>query len=169
MQTNTIKKDEFSRTSDKLVKHTVDGFNFLTVGTQEPEERMKALAVTLRDSGDYDSTQTDGFNDLPIICGSSVFDVWQNVDAYTTEESGERLYDVMTEEEAECAWDEALDSYLDDCILPELPENARSYFDTEKWKRDAKMDGRGHFLNHYDGSEEEANIDDVDYYIYRTN
>jgi hypothetical protein len=78
-------------------------------------------------------------------------------------------YAVMTDSEAEQAWDESLDSYLDECVLPDLPETARMYFDNEKWKDDARFDGRGHSLNHYDGGEEEANINDVDYYIYRRN
>ena len=45
----------------------------------------------------------------------------------------------------------------------------RQYFDRDKWKRDAKMDGRGHSLNGYDGSEEYATINKVDFYIYRNN
>jgi len=170
MQTDTIeKKEKFSRTSGRLVKHTYNNFNFLTVGDQEPEDKMKAVAVTLRDSGDFDSFQNADFADLPIICGSSEFDVWQDVRAYETSEYGYMTYAVMTDSEADQAWDESLDSYLDDCVLPDLPETARMYFDDEKWKRDARMDGRGHSLNHYDGGEEEANINDVDYYIYRRN
>jgi hypothetical protein len=169
MQTNTIEEKKFSRTSDKLVKHTYNNFNFLTVGDQEPEDKMKAVAVTLRDSGDFDSFQDSDFADLPIICGSSEFDVWQDVRAYETTEHGYMTYAVMTDSEAEQAWDESLDSYLDECVLPDLPETARMYFDDDKWKRDARMDGRGHSLNHYDGGEEEANINDVDYYIYRRN
>ena len=167
MQTNTLKKDEFSRTSDKLVKHTFNGFKFLTVGDQEPEDKMKALAVTLRDGGDFDSFQDNDFEDLPIICGSSEFDIWQNVRAYETTRHGYMTYAVMTDREANQAWDEALDSYIDECM--EIPESVLPYFDDEKWKRDAKMDGRGHSLNFYDGGEEEANINDVDYYIYRRN
>ena len=167
MQTNTLKKDEFSRTSDKLVKHTVSGFSFLTVGDQDPEDKMKALAVTLRDSGDFDSFQDGDFADLPIICGGTYFDVWHNVRAYETTESGNQEYKVYTDAEADREWDEALDSYIDDCM--EMTDQVKQYFDRDKWKRDAKMDGRGHSLNHYDGGEEYATINKVDYYIYRNN
>jgi hypothetical protein len=67
----------------------------------------------------------------------------------------------------EC-WDEDLDNYLDDCILPELPQHAQSYFDRERWKEDAKnTDGRANSLNRYDGSEEEAEINGTYYYAYR--
>lgn len=89
-------------------------------------------------------------------------------DTYTsTEEPGEYL--VLTDEEADQMWDEQLESYIDDCILPQLPEAYRNYFDHEAWKRDARHDGRGHSLSSYDGNEHEEKIDGVWYFIYRTN
>ena len=88
---------------------------------------------------------------------------------YKINEYSDRDYTVMTDSEADKAWDEALDNYIDECILPDVPENSKMYFDDERWKDDARIEGRGHSLNHYDGSEEEANINDVDYYIYRRN
>ncbi len=80
-------------------------------------------------------------------------------------------YLVLTDEEADEMWDEQLDSYLDECVLPELPETARRYFDRDAWKRDARHDGRGHSLSSYDGNEDEVydEEDDTTYYIYRTN
>lgn len=74
-------------------------------------------------------------------------------------------YMVLTDDEADEAWEESLDSYLEECIYPELPDYLVNYFDEEAWKRDARYDGRGHSLNHYDGSEEEQD----GYLIYRTN
>lgn len=82
-------------------------------------------------------------------------------------EPGEYL--VLTDEEADQAWDESLQSYLDDCVLSELPEIARNYFDEDRWKKDAKHDGRGHSLSSYDGTEYEEKIDGEWFYIYRTN
>jgi len=76
-------------------------------------------------------------------------------------------YLVVTDEEADELWDEDLENYIDDCILPDVPEPTQSYFDREAWKRDAKMDGRGHSLGRYDGCENEETIDDVTYYIYQ--
>lgn len=78
-------------------------------------------------------------------------------------------YRVLTDREADEAWEEALDSYIDDCIMPELPETLANYFDDEKWKQDARYDGRGHALNYYDGTEEVETVDGTDYFIYRTN
>jgi hypothetical protein len=173
MQTNTIKKEEFSRNADDLVKHTFNTFDFYTDSTDEPSDRLKAVAVTLRDDGYH-------IKDEPCVIieiGKCVavehdtynIDIWQTVNSYKSFEHSDRNYTVMTDGEADQAWDESLDSYLDECVLPDLPDTARNYFDDEKWKRDAKTDGRGHSLNHYDGSEEEANINGVDYYIYRRN
>jgi len=67
---------------------------------------------------------------------------------------GRAEYAIGTDEEADEAWDQSLDSYLDDCgLLDSIPENLRGYFDREAWKRDARFDGRGHALSSYDGSE----------------
>ena len=78
-------------------------------------------------------------------------------------------YLVLTDSEADAAFEEALDSVLDDVILPDLDEALQCYFDRDAWKRDASYDGRGHHLSPYDGCEEEVTINGVDYYIYRTN
>lgn len=78
-------------------------------------------------------------------------------------------YLVLTDEEADEKWDEALDSYLDDCVYSELPKHYHGYFDEEKWKSDAKMDGRGHSLATYDGHEHYETIDGDEFYIYKIN
>ena len=78
-------------------------------------------------------------------------------------------YRVLTEDEADEAFEAALDSVLDECILPDLDGALQCYFDRDAWKRDASYDGRGHHLNHYDGCEDEVTVNGVDYYIYRTN
>lgn len=91
----------------------------------------------------------------------------QGQDNAFSAEGGEYL--VLTDGEADEAWDESLQNYLDECIFPELPENMRSYFDEEKWKDDAKDDGRGHSLSSYDGDEDEESVDGTEYYIFRIN
>ena len=81
-------------------------------------------------------------------------------------ELGNAEYLVLTESERDERWDECLESYLDEgCV-----EGADSpYFDREMWKRDARMDGAGHALSSYDGSEEEVNANGEWFFIYRTN
>ena len=76
---------------------------------------------------------------------------------------------VVTESERDERWNESLESYIDDCILPELPEMAQRYFDYEKWKRDARYDGAGHCLAHYDHVEHEYKFGEHWIYIYRQN
>jgi hypothetical protein len=79
-------------------------------------------------------------------------------------------YRVLTESERETAADEALESYIDDCILPGVPAVCRNYFDSKRWKRDTLLsDGYGHTLSSYDGEEHEVTVDGEWYYIYRTN
>ncbi len=50
---------------------------------------------------------------------------------------------VLTDAEADEAHDAALDAYLDDCVLPELPDIAQRYFDRDAWKRRAYTFGFG--------------------------
>ena len=87
-----------------------------------------------------------------------------NLFYYSTEE-----YEVLTDEEADSRWGEELDLYIDECILPELPEFASRYFDSEAWKRDVRFDGRGHAISRYDGYENEQTINGETLYIYRQN
>ena len=80
---------------------------------------------------------------------------------------GIREFSVFTDKEAGAEHQESLESYVDECVLPEIPEYYRFYFDTERWIEDAKMHGRGHTLNSWDGQEHEQKIDGVWYYIYK--
>lgn len=77
-------------------------------------------------------------------------------------------YLICTDDEADTYWDEDLENYIDECVLPEIPERYRNYFDKVAFK-DCEVDGRGHSLARYDGVENEVKIDDTWYYLYRTN
>jgi hypothetical protein len=86
----------------------------------------------------------------------------------STDEPGEYL--VLTDSEADQVASEQLDSYIEECILDQLPENLRCYFDNDSFKRDALIsDGRGHTISSYDGEENEEKIDGEYYFIYRVN
>ena len=84
---------------------------------------------------------------------------------------GREEYAIASDSEADSAWDQSLDSYISECIQPEMEKleagNLSAYikFDDEMWKRDARMDGRGHSLSSYDGEENEEG----EFFIYRTN
>lgn len=96
-----------------------------------------------------------------------------DIDADEIHFYGEDLL-VLTDSEADDRWDEELDSYIDEVILPEIPEFCRNYFDCEKWKDDARYDGRGHAIARYDSEEneyflqyEDGTEDEI--FIYRMN
>ena len=72
-----------------------------------------------------------------------------------------------TDEEMDDEWDEHLDNYIDECVLPEIPKYLQFYFDEERFKNDCKQDGRGHSLNYYDGGEEEIEFNGTKYFAYR--
>lgn len=88
-------------------------------------------------------------------------------------EYGNEEYLVCTDSEADTEWDNYMDNYIAECVLHELPENYREYFDSEKFKNDCSFDGRGHSLASYDGAENEETVHTYDgaetFYIYRTN
>jgi hypothetical protein len=85
------------------------------------------------------------------------------------DESNNNDYLVLTDEEADIALDESLDNYLEECIKPDLEKWVWKYFDTDRWKEDAKSDSRGHSLSPYDGDEIEITINNTNYYLYRMN
>ena len=88
---------------------------------------------------------------------------------YGVEVGGDE-FSVMTDDEADAAQDDALDSFLDECVLHEQDGTAERYFDREAWKADAKHAGRGHSLASYDGHENEHDDDRGEtLYVYRTN
>lgn len=78
-------------------------------------------------------------------------------------------YLILTDDEADERFEESLDTYIEECIMPEIPERYRFYFDEKLWKRDAAYDGRGNSLASYDDNEHEINYKGTYYYIYRTN
>ena len=87
-----------------------------------------------------------------------------NIIKYYSEE-----YEILTDEEADERWEEELQYYIDEYILSEIPKFCQRYFDEEAWKRDARFDGRGHSISHYDGCENEEKVNGTWYYIYRQN
>ena len=78
-------------------------------------------------------------------------------------------YLVVDESTANDLWEAELDNYLEECVYPELSGNLAQYFDDEKWKRDARIDGRGHSLAGYDGNESNVKVDGTEFCIFRIN
>jgi len=79
---------------------------------------------------------------------------------------GNKEYLVLDYDEAEERYDEYLDSYIEEIVLPEIPKYYHIYFDEESWKRDSRINGdRASALASYDGNEYEVD----GYLIYRIN
>lgn len=144
-------------------------------------EKVIALAqhleLDLEPNFDADDYPTEDYTDEEIAeekqkaideVKDRLISIHEGYGEYTYEYCGEE-YIVATDEEADEIEDEKLDDYLEECIYPELPENLRFYFDDDAWKRDARMDGRGHIISTYDGDENYVYVNGTAYYIYRTN
>lgn len=90
-------------------------------------------------------------------------DVWS-----AESEPGE--YYVLDSSEREETALACLGSYLEDCILSQIPESLQTYFDGDAWKQDAlDTDGYGHTISTYDDEEHEVCVEGCMYYVYRIN
>lgn len=79
-------------------------------------------------------------------------------------------YVVYTSDERDAAVSEAVDNYIDEVILPELPEAYRGYFNAEAFKRDVGFGGdEDGMISPYDGSVNEQQVDGAWYFIIRSN
>ncbi len=144
-----------------------DGINALYVGmTQEDfdskEEEFLEEFETREEVDTAILEMIDGFELLEDIITVSGCDT--NLFEYGSDE-----YLVVTDDEAYDLWETELDHYLEELIYPELTGNLANYFDDEKWKTDARHDGRAHSLARYDGDENSEDINGVEYFIYRQN
>jgi len=128
----------------------------------------KAYEGTSKDADDlfYDVEKDLGWTTLKFedFLGDNFIEVEELL--HREERNG---YIVLTDEEADEMWEEQLDSYLEECIYPTFPSWARSYFDEEAWKRDARYDGRGHSIASYDGYENYESVLGEEFFIYRIN
>ena len=71
----------------------------------------------------------------------------------------------MTDAEADEMFQENMDNYIDEVVLPEIPAPYDMYFDYEKFIRDVKLEqGRGPTLAAGDGEEVEL-ISGGDYFF----
>ena len=81
---------------------------------------------------------------------------------------GSAEYAVIPEADIDDAFKEYAEQYADDCILPEMPEHTRRFFDMDKFVEESEHDGYG-IMSSYDGNYEEFTVNDVTYYIFRLN
>lgn len=84
-------------------------------------------------------------------------------------ELGQQAYAVGDDCEADSAWEDVLDNWFDEIVLPQVPQHLQMYIDRQKWCEDAEADGRGHALSSYDGEECSEVVGGTEWYIYRIN
>ncbi len=85
---------------------------------------------------------------------------------YYQAETESGVYRILTQKEADEAFRESVDEYVDDCL--DIPPNIVHYFDVDKYARDIEIsDGRGPSLAPYDSIEEEVAVDGVTFFLYR--
>jgi hypothetical protein len=142
------------------------------IADEIPSNLTKGFVNPYNEDGNYISQDYEDFlNDLSEPEKAIAIAMEEDIDLLDVEENGEyyraagREYRVFTDDEADIAWDESLESYIDDCL--EIPESLERYFDREKWKEDAKVDGRGHSLSTYDGHERTQIVNGTTYFLYK--
>lgn len=128
----------------------------------EPVCDIKELTDSLIEEIDIDKDVLTAIIDLFCVTRNTLKEL--DVSDNELEIDGEE-YMYGTDDEMDVVWDERLENYIDECILPLLPDDLQRYFDNESWKSDARFDGRAHTLATYDGNEQESN----GIYFYRTN
>lgn len=116
-----------------------------------------ALLKFLHDEGEtdlwFDDLCTDGD-----FYGSPLTSVGRN-----------RQYAVIESDDIEGVFAKHIEAFVDDCVLPDIPEAYRNYFDTEKYTRDVEAnDGYGGMAT-YDGNDNEVVVDGKYYHIFRMN
>ena len=127
--------------TSKTIEELEDEYNQYCMDIEEIEDKVPTWDEWIKDN--YEEVEVEEYND-------------DNND-----------WKVYTNSEADEAWDKELDYFIDDCVLPEIPERYRGYFDDEKYKQDCKYDGRGHSLARYDGCEREQEVEGTTYYLYK--
>lgn len=102
------------------------------------------------------------------------FDSWDDIQEESSNEfkfGQNKWYLVLDDMEADDAFDNSIDNYIEECVLPEIPKQYQAYFDDDSFKSDCKLDGRGQSLSPYDGEENEGQDPESKeyFFIYRTN
>jgi hypothetical protein len=157
-----------------LLQHKGEQYFVITDSQGYSKAYLGTEKETLSNYFDYLKGDEFAGNPNPITFAEYCSNELTEVEEYDTDDYNND-YLVLTDEEADDRWEEELESYIEECIMPEIDKlnlgNLSYYikFDEEAWKSDARMDGRGHVISRYDGAEHEETVYGVTYYIYRMN
>jgi hypothetical protein len=162
----------------KLPRTFLTNLNTTIAEIEEAEEERKGAPISYTDDGQLidiiaDARECSQDEAERVAALVKMFDLSIN-DLSDVEISDSRAtvqgidYHFGTDEEMDIVHEEYLQNYLDECVLSEIKDdNLKRYFDSEQWIEDAKQDGRAHSLNNWDGSEEEAKVNNTFYFAYR--
>lgn len=148
-QTEESRSEEIEKIIDEI-RSDMDGAS---------EEEI-ALLFHLHNEGDTDvwlddlTTHTGGFNTADLI------DVGYG--------SGEE-WGVISSDNIDAAYRAYCEGYIDDCVLPEIPESYRRYFDTDLYIADMEKGEGWGAMSSYDGNYDEVTIGGKTWYLFRVN
>ena len=117
-----------------------------------------ALLAYLHSEGETD-LWFDGLNDTGR-------EFWE---AGTVIEEGNAEYAVVPTKSLDRCFENYMDNYIDEVVMPEIPKAYQFYFDNAKFANDCRIsDGYGTMAS-YDGNENEIHVGDQMYHIFRLN
>jgi hypothetical protein len=132
-----------------------------------PNDAVVPIVCGLVEAASLDDCDDERWLALVSELGVGMLDADESTyDSYVFQ-VGKAEYLVLTEDERDSRWDDYLDSCLDDGGM--VPGADSPYFDRDRWKDDARMDGAGQALSSYDGNQYEFSGFGNWFYIYRTN
>jgi hypothetical protein len=148
-QTEESRSEEIEKLIDDI-RSDMDGAN---------EEEI-ALLFHLHNEGETDYWLDDLTTHIGGFYTADLIDVGHG----TSEEWG-----VVSSNGIEDVYRDYCTGYIDDCVLPEIPERYRQYFDTDLFVSDMeKGDGWG-AMSSYDGDYQEVTIGGKTWYLFRMN
>ena len=103
---------------------------------------------------DIDDEELDRRTALARLLNINILETERASEDGRTFEAVGRDWMVLTDDEADDAFNKAVENYVDDCM--DIPSNIAPYFNMEAYREDVKMsEGRGPLLASYDGEERE--------------
>ena len=139
-------------------------------------EEIQNLIDEIRDGIDSANDEERAFLSYLIECENDEtawFDDFRDAGykfygAGTVIREGSAEYAIVPEADIDDAFKEYAEQYVDDCILPTMPESTRRYFDMEAFIEDLQVDGYG-IMSSYDGNYEEITVNEKTWYVFRLN
>lgn len=117
--------------------------------TLDTERKFAAVCWLISQQEDFDTLEETAWQDNGFECGGVEFML-------------------LTDNEADYAFWEYMENYVDECVLDSIAPQYRCYFDVDQLIEDVQTsDGRGPTLATEDGEEREIKVSETYWYAYR--